>query len=175
MTILIPSYEPDVRLLNLILQLQTFQLGPIVIVDDGSGQEFRGIFETAEAYGCTLLTHPENLGKGRALKTGFQYIKEFGPQGGVVCADSDGQHLPHDIRRIFDVLLEQTTQALYSEAAASAARFLHAVVLVIPSHERSSLSRRGPKYMIHRLVCVVFPIRCWTGYARSRGIVLSMR
>ena len=43
MTILIPSYEPDVRLLNLILQLQTFQLGPIVIVDDGSGQEFRGI------------------------------------------------------------------------------------------------------------------------------------
>ncbi len=108
MTILIPSYEPDVRLLNLILQLQTFQLGPIVIVDDGSGQEFRGIFETAKAYGCTVLTHPVNLGKGRALKTGFQYIKEFGPQGGIVCADSDGQHLPHDIRRIFDVLLEQT-------------------------------------------------------------------
>ncbi|WFR62322.1 hypothetical protein P9222_29560 [Paenibacillus amylolyticus] len=37
MTILIPSYEPDVRLLNLVLQLQTFKLGPIVIVDDGSG------------------------------------------------------------------------------------------------------------------------------------------
>lgn len=42
MTILIPSYEPDVRLLNLVLQLQTFKLGPIVIVDDGSGPEYRG-------------------------------------------------------------------------------------------------------------------------------------
>jgi putative flippase GtrA len=112
MTILIPSYEPDVRLLNLVLQLQTFKLGPIVIVDDGSGPGYRGIFETAEAYGCTVLTHTANLGKGRALKTGFQHIKEHGPQGGIVCADSDGQHLPHDIKRIFDVLLEQITPGM---------------------------------------------------------------
>lgn len=45
MTILIPSYEPDVRLLNLVLQLQTFKLGPIVIVDDGSGPGYRGILK----------------------------------------------------------------------------------------------------------------------------------
>lgn len=108
MTILIPAYEPDVRLLNLIMQLQTFRLGPIVIVDDGSGPKYRGIFETAEAYGCTVLTHPVNLGKGRALKTGFGHIREFGPQGYVVCADSDGQHLPHDIKRVMDALQQQT-------------------------------------------------------------------
>ncbi|WP_339837006.1 bifunctional glycosyltransferase family 2/GtrA family protein [Paenibacillus sp. FSL R7-0272] len=112
MTILIPSYEPDVRLLNLVMQLQTFKLGPIVIVDDGSGAEYRGIFETAEAYGCTVLTHEVNRGKGRALKTGFQYIREHGPQGGVVCADSDGQHLPHDIRSIFETLLAQTSPGI---------------------------------------------------------------
>jgi putative flippase GtrA len=112
MTILIPSYEPDVRLLNLVMQLQTFKLGPIVIVDDGSGGEYRGIFETAEAYGCTVLTHEVNQGKGRALKTGFQYIREHGPQGGVVCADSDGQHLPHDIRSIFETLLAQTSPGI---------------------------------------------------------------
>lgn len=45
MTILIPSYEPDVRLLNLVLQLQTFKLGPIVIVDDGGGPGYRGILK----------------------------------------------------------------------------------------------------------------------------------
>ncbi|KAA8785400.1 putative flippase GtrA [Paenibacillus sp. 4624] len=112
MTILIPSYEPDVRLLNLVMQLQTFKLGPIVIVDDGSGDAYRGIFKTAEAYGCTVLTHEVNLGKGRALKTGFQYIREHGPQGGVVCADSDGQHLPHDIRSIVETLLAQTNPGI---------------------------------------------------------------
>ncbi|WP_434752230.1 GtrA family protein [Paenibacillus amylolyticus] len=109
MTILIPSYEPDVRLLNLVMQLQTFKLGPIIIVDDGSGPGYRGIFDTAEAYGCIVLTHEVNQGKGRALKTGFQHIKEHGPQAGVVCADSDGQHLPHDIRRIVETLLTQTS------------------------------------------------------------------
>lgn len=112
MTILIPSYEPDVRLLNLVLQLQTFKLGPIVIVDDGSGLEYRGIFQTAEAYGCTVLTHEVNQGKGRSLKTGFQHIKEHALQGGVVCADSDGQHLPHDIHRIFETLLTQTNPGI---------------------------------------------------------------
>ncbi|WP_145048104.1 bifunctional glycosyltransferase family 2/GtrA family protein [Paenibacillus xylanexedens] len=112
MTVLIPAYEPDVRLLNLILQLQTFGLGPIVIVDDGSGPAYRGIFETAEAYGCTVLTHIVNLGKGQALKTGFQHIQESNTTGYVVCADSDGQHLPHDIKRIFDVLQEQRTPGI---------------------------------------------------------------
>jgi len=112
MTILIPSYEPDARLLNLVMQLQTFKLGPIVIVDDGSGPAYRGIFQTAEAYGCTVLTHAVNRGKGQALKTGFQHIKEHGPQGGVVCADSDGQHLPHDIQRVFERLLAQTSPGI---------------------------------------------------------------
>lgn len=105
MTILIPAYEPDERLLDLIVQLQDFQLGPIVLVDDGSGPDYHEIFEKAEASGCTILTHATNLGKGRALKTGFRYIQETGLTGHVVCADSDGQHLPHDIKRIFEVLL----------------------------------------------------------------------
>ncbi|KQO01415.1 GtrA family protein [Paenibacillus sp. Leaf72] len=112
MTILIPSYEPDHRLLDLIQQLHAFQLEPIVIVDDGSGPSYREIFEAAEASGCTVITHEVNLGKGRALKTGFGYIQEAGLPGHVVCADSDGQHLPHDIKRIFEKLLSQTTPGI---------------------------------------------------------------
>ncbi|WP_379146043.1 glycosyltransferase [Paenibacillus sp. sgz500992] len=112
MTILIPAYEPDKRLLELIVQLQEYQLGPIVLVDDGSGPAYRGIFDMAEAFGCTVLTHEANLGKGRALKTGFRYIQETGLSGYVVCADSDGQHLPHDIKRIVEVLQNQTTPGI---------------------------------------------------------------
>lgn len=109
MTILIPAYEPDKRLLDLIVELHKYKLEPIVLVDDGSGTAYRRIFEMAEAFGCTVLTHTVNLGKGNALKTGFRYIQETRLPGPVVCADSDGQHLPHDIRRIVEVLQNQTT------------------------------------------------------------------
>lgn len=112
MTILIPAYEPDKRLLELIVQLQEYQLGPIVLVDDGSGPAYQGTFDMAEAFGCTVLTHEANLGKGRALKTGFRYIQETGLSGYVVCADSDGQHLPHDIKRIVEVLQHQATPGI---------------------------------------------------------------
>ncbi|WP_040950876.1 bifunctional glycosyltransferase family 2/GtrA family protein [Gorillibacterium massiliense] len=100
MTILIPSYEPDTRLLGLIGQLKAACDAMILIVDDGSGPAYQGIFDSAREAGCTVLTHQTNLGKGRALKTGFSYLQQNGNTDAVVCADSDGQHLPKDILRI---------------------------------------------------------------------------
>lgn len=104
MTVLIPAYEPDHRLLSLIANLKAACSTKIVVVDDGSGEAYRDIFNSAREAGCTVLTHTTNLGKGRALKTGFTYLKEQGDRDGVVCADSDGQHLPTDIMRIADAV-----------------------------------------------------------------------
>lgn len=42
MNILIPSYEPDERLLLLIMQLRAAGSFPIVVVDDGSGEASAG-------------------------------------------------------------------------------------------------------------------------------------
>lgn len=109
MTILIPAYEPDQRLLHLIRQLQLNSLTDILIIDDGSGEAYRPIFNLAEAAGCKVLRHETNLGKGRALKTGFRYLLQTGASGGVICADSDGQHLPSDILRICEALEEGAT------------------------------------------------------------------
>jgi len=100
MTILIPAYEPDTRLLTLIGKLKSVCNFNIIVVDDGSGNAYRKIFKAVNDYGCTVLIHPTNQGKGRALKTGFKFIKESGESEGVVCADSDGQHLPQDILKI---------------------------------------------------------------------------
>ncbi|MCR2803378.1 bifunctional glycosyltransferase family 2/GtrA family protein [Paenibacillus soyae] len=101
MICLIPSYEPDNRLTQLIHELKAQINATIVIVDDGSGPLYRHLFEQARREGCIVLTHLTNKGKGRALKTGFSYILDLpDPQGAVVCADSDGQHLPADIKRI---------------------------------------------------------------------------
>ncbi len=70
----------------------------IVVIDDGSDGKYAGIFQEIEAMpGCRVLHHSENQGKGRALKTGFRYIRTIpGRTALSLCADCDGQHLPED-------------------------------------------------------------------------------
>ncbi|WP_184180563.1 GtrA family protein [Paenibacillus sp. JGP012] len=99
--IFIPSLEPDDRLLSYVRQLQKYGFTKLVIVDDGSGENYKHIFENLEHIGCSLLYHEENLGKGEALKTGFRYIAQhYGDAHYVVTADSDGQHAAEDVYRI---------------------------------------------------------------------------
>ncbi|OBZ11346.1 MULTISPECIES: bifunctional glycosyltransferase family 2/GtrA family protein [Bacillales] len=100
MNILIPSYEPDERLVSLIEQLREIGSFPIVVVDDGSGIAYRELFRSVRELGCTVITHSANKGKGHALKSGFHYFQRKGITDGIVCADSDGQHLPQDIMKI---------------------------------------------------------------------------
>lgn len=97
--VIIPAYEPDEKLIVLLQHLQEAGIAHIVVVDDGSGSDYRTLFERAEAMeGCIVLTHTVNLGKGRALKTAFNYcLMQYPDMAGCVTADSDGQHTPKDI------------------------------------------------------------------------------
>lgn len=92
--IIIPSYEPDDRLLMLLKDLHDNDLQPVVIVDDGSSAEYQHYFERArEEYHAIVLKHDINKGKGRALKTAFAYCLDHYPDiVGCITADSDGQH-----------------------------------------------------------------------------------
>ncbi|WP_033338711.1 glycosyltransferase family 2 protein [Catenuloplanes japonicus] len=94
MIVLIPAYEPDTQLIDLIIALAGHD---VVVVDDGSGPRFAAVFAEARARGADVLTHDRNRGKGAALKTGFAHIAAHRPGRDVVCADSDGQHRPADI------------------------------------------------------------------------------
>lgn len=96
--ILIPAYEPDGRLIELVQRLAG--TAPVVVVDDGSGRRFADVFDFASAAGAHVLTHARNRGKGAALRTGFAFIQERWPGATVVTADADGQHTPADIRRV---------------------------------------------------------------------------
>ncbi len=99
--VLIPSLEPDERLRVYVRDLNRYGIFHIVVVDDGSGKEYSHIFQELEREGCTLLRHEKNQGKGCALKTGYQYIKENLPgYSSVITADSDGQHLAEDVYRL---------------------------------------------------------------------------
>ena len=105
--IIIPSLEPDSRLPQLVDELLLESLTPIIIVDDGSGQGYLGIFDSLSEKGCTVLRHDTNRGKGRALKTAFEYCLDTYPDMiGCVTADSDGQHSPECIKKCREALTE---------------------------------------------------------------------
>ena len=94
--VLIPAYCPDKKLIALVNTLHEMDFS-IVVVNDGSKAEHKDIFETVGKY-AAVLTHEKNRGKGAALKTGLEYIKQtFSIPYIVVTADADGQHLPEDI------------------------------------------------------------------------------
>lgn len=106
--VLIPAYNPDEELVKLVEELVREGVAHIVVVNDGSLDECEQFFERVEEIEqCTVLRHAVNLGKGRALKTGFNYIYLAFPDApGVVTADSDGQHETADILKVIRALIE---------------------------------------------------------------------
>ncbi|HHV95785.1 MAG TPA: glycosyltransferase [Clostridiaceae bacterium] len=104
MTILIPAYKPDQRLIRLIHDLMKQCEYDIVVVDDGSGPDYKHIFKAILELDCIVLTHEKNRGKGAALKTGFKFIQKTGENTGVVTADCDGQNLAKDIIKVAEAL-----------------------------------------------------------------------
>ena len=98
--IVIPSLDPDGRLPAYCRALREATDAPIVLVDDGSRAELRGVFDecAAAATGVELLRHDVNRGKGRALKTAFAHLLAARPGlVGCVTADADGQHAVEDV------------------------------------------------------------------------------
>jgi len=106
---IIPAYRPDERLLQLLADLSDRQIPAIVVVDDGSGPAYREIFRRAAAFPkVRLVRHAVNLGKGAALKSGFNYaLCEFPDLQGVITADADGQHHAEDVERVAAKLAAQ--------------------------------------------------------------------
>lgn len=103
--VVIPSYEPDVSLCNTIRELHGAGISNIIVINDGSDDEFEVFFNDVRSMGCMVLSHVSNRGKGAALKTAFGYIIEHYPNAiGCVTADSDGQHSTEDIKRIAGAL-----------------------------------------------------------------------
>ncbi len=96
---IIPAYEPDILMLDLLTELSFTSIQPIVI-NDGSAPAYDTVFTAAEKH-AVVLSHPENRGKGCALKTGLTWLKDnmTGPYL-VVTLDADGQHTVPDAMRV---------------------------------------------------------------------------
>ena len=103
--VIIPSLNPQPLLINLLKALQDQGVKHILLVDDGSAEEFQGIFSEAAQLGVTVLRHAVNQGKGAALKTAFK-AAQAAAFAAVVTVDADGQHRPEDAVRIARQVLQ---------------------------------------------------------------------
>ena len=99
----IPALDPDVRLISYVKDLKASGIEEVVIIDDGSSRKCRDLFDSLEDI-AVVLRHDNNKGKGVALKTGLEWIRDnLGNAETVVTLDSDGQHTVQDCLKIVDV------------------------------------------------------------------------
>jgi putative flippase GtrA len=105
-TVIIPAYRPDERLWR--LATEVLERGyRLIVVDDGGGADYLPIFEGLDPR-TIILRHPENRGKGAAIKTGLAHLQTltegFDPENPplVGVMDADGQHLTSDMARVFE-------------------------------------------------------------------------
>ena len=95
-TFLIPSYQPNHTLIDLVHECLSYPVR-VIVVDDGGQEAFKPIFNALPKE-VIVLTHQINQGKGAALKTGFKYIQTHfkDEQDVIVTLDGDGQHRVDD-------------------------------------------------------------------------------
>ena len=99
-TAIIPAYEPDNKLIELVNDLLKSEIGNIIVIDDGSSENCKNIFDSIDNR-AIILKHNKNLGKGAAIKTALRYIIDNNLETeSVVTLDADGQHRPDDAKRL---------------------------------------------------------------------------
>ena len=89
--IIIPAYNPTEKLIELVENIKHNNFNNIIVVNDGSTNNAENIFGKIDNY-VTLLVHEKNLGKGSAIKTALNYIKQNNIQDKILIMDADGQH-----------------------------------------------------------------------------------
>ena len=111
--VMIPSLNPDEMLLHVVENIRKEGFTRFLIINDGSRDDCLGVFDELEKAGCAVVHHAVNLGKGRALKTGFNYVMKYMPDAaGVVTCDADGQHEPSAIKTVALTMLDHPGKAV---------------------------------------------------------------
>ena len=94
--VLIPAWNEAIRI-KPILEVFNESL-PVLVVDDGSSDETAAVARNA---GVDVVVHPQNMGKGVALTTGFEWALAQGYDA-VLTLDADGQHDPEEAPKFIE-------------------------------------------------------------------------
>ena len=115
LSVVVPCYNEAATLrtcIEKVLELRDLDIQlEIIIVDDASSDDSANIARTLEqeAPEIKVFSHPKNLGKGAALRTGFKEAsKDF-----VVVQDADLEYDPQDILQLLVPLVDGRADVVY--------------------------------------------------------------
>ena len=108
--IIIPAYNPDETLYELIQKLKQNEYKKIIVVNDGSSKiEY---IQRIKPW-VSLIENKTNQGKCMAIKLSMEYcLENFSSVIGIITVDADGQHLVEDINKIYEVFRKNPTSVI---------------------------------------------------------------
>lgn len=106
--VIIPTYNNE-RTLQRVLDSVLAFTSNVIVVNDGSTDSTAEILSRYS--GIFLITHPQNSGKGLALRHGFAKARDL-RYSHAITIDSDGQHFASDLP-VFVEALQQQGDGLY--------------------------------------------------------------
>lgn len=100
--IVIQSYQPTEKFVKYCDKLYKAKFKTVLIVNDGSGKKYKRIYDNIKRkYKFTVIEHHSYLGKGRSLKTAFNYLLNNRKDLlGCITIDQNGQYDPADITNV---------------------------------------------------------------------------
>jgi hypothetical protein len=159
--VLVPAYN-EVESIGWVLDRIPERVGgvdtAVLVVDDGSRD---GTGEVAAQHGAVVARHVINRGGGAALRTGYRLLADSGARI-VVTLDADGQHLPSEMDRLVEPVLDGEV------AVAHGSR-------VLGNAEPNHYAREMGIVFFNRMVSLITRTRvsdCSNGYRAVRSDVL---
>jgi glycosyltransferase involved in cell wall biosynthesis len=103
----IPAYQEKKHIGDVVRRTRD-KIDNVLVVDDGSNDKTA---ERAREAGAEVIVHPQNRGKGEAIKTGLRHFlnRQF---DWVFILDADGQHRPEEIDRFLAAAVSATEPKL---------------------------------------------------------------
>jgi glycosyltransferase involved in cell wall biosynthesis len=98
-TAIIPAYNEQIAIGSMVLNTKQY-VDRVIVVDDGSTDK---TVEISKLAGAEVISHPTNMGKGVALKSGFNAVTDSDI---IVTLDGDGQHHTSDIPKLLKPIID---------------------------------------------------------------------
>ncbi|KGR89760.1 dolichyl-phosphate mannose synthase [Ureibacillus massiliensis 4400831 = CIP 108448 = CCUG 49529] len=98
----IPALNPLNSLIPFVEEVLQMDFEKVIIINDGSDRKYQQVFsELKQIKDCIVIEHPQNFGKGKALKTGFHYVLKYFPYTkGIITMGAYCQHKTTDVSLI---------------------------------------------------------------------------
>jgi hypothetical protein len=159
--VLVPAYNEAENIGYVLARIPEEVCGretAILVVDDGSRD---GTGDVAADHGATVARHVINRGGGAALQTGYRLMVDSEADI-VVTLDADGQHLPSEMERLVQPILDGEVDVTHGSR-------------VLGRADRDEFARELGIVLFNRLVSLITRTRvsdCSNGYRAVRAAVL---